>query len=185
MSICPYNDDEWETLPHVILTADGDWDPSILDGECNDNEDWIDTIPDVLPSETNPLFDNEGNYLHANTVANSIMNNSVIMDNDIITELKLIVQSIAASTHPHKLDLEKYMSKLGWAPINVIKATFENTTQFYTTPMSSTLKKRCKSPFPACNVHQRAEPVGTDTVYADTMVIDSGHDVAQFFVGLQ
>ena len=27
----PYTDQEWNTLPHVVLTADVDWDPSVLD----------------------------------------------------------------------------------------------------------------------------------------------------------
>src|SRR4030095_521056 len=47
------------------------------------------------------------------------------------------------------------------------------------------LKKRYKSPFPACNVTQRDEPVATDTVYLDTPAIDSGAMAAQFFVGTE
>ena len=27
----PYTDDEWDALPHVILTIDNNWDPLILD----------------------------------------------------------------------------------------------------------------------------------------------------------
>ena len=50
-------------------------------------------------------------------------------------------------------------------------------------PMGTYLKKRYKSPFPACNVHCRSEPVATDTVYSDTPAIDSGITTAQFFVG--
>lgn len=37
MSIRPYTDSEWETLPHVILTTDVEWDPAILDYEQEDN----------------------------------------------------------------------------------------------------------------------------------------------------
>ena len=33
----PYMDDEWDTLPHVILTSDDDWDPSILDNDIDDD----------------------------------------------------------------------------------------------------------------------------------------------------
>ena len=49
--------------------------------------------------------------------------------------------------------------------------------------MGTYLKKRYKSPFPACNVPRRSEPVATDTVYSDTPAIDSGITTAQFFVG--
>ena len=52
-------------------------------------------------------------------------------------------------------------------------------------PMGTYLKKRYKSPFPACNVHCRNEPVATDTVYSDTPAIDSGITAAQFFVGTE
>jgi hypothetical protein len=31
LSICPYTDHEWDNLPHVILTSELEWDPSVLD----------------------------------------------------------------------------------------------------------------------------------------------------------
>ena len=31
MNIRPYIDDEWDTIPNVILTTDDEWDPTILD----------------------------------------------------------------------------------------------------------------------------------------------------------
>ena len=49
--------------------------------------------------------------------------------------------------------------------------------------MSTRLLKHYKSPFPACNVHRRNEPIATDTVYSDTPAIDSGCKCAQIFVG--
>ena len=30
LKLRPYTDHEWSTLPHVVLTADVDWDPSVL-----------------------------------------------------------------------------------------------------------------------------------------------------------
>ena len=57
--------------------------------------------------------------------------------------------------------------------------------QYYCMPMGTYLKKRYKSPFTACNVHHRNEPVATDTVYSDTPAIDSGITTAQFFVGTE
>ena len=52
-------------------------------------------------------------------------------------------------------------------------------------PMGMYLKKRYKSPFPACNVHQRNKPVATDTVYSNTPAIESRVTAAQFFVGTE
>jgi len=50
--------------------------------------------------------------------------------------------------------------------------------------MSTLLKKRYKSLFPALNVHRRDEPVATDTIYSDTPAVDSGATIAQVFVGV-
>lgn len=37
--IRPFTDAEWDTVPHVVLTSDADWDPSILDHSLIDHED--------------------------------------------------------------------------------------------------------------------------------------------------
>ena len=67
--------------------------------------------------------------------------------------------------------------------MDIIKRTFEATTQYYHMPMGTHLKKWYKSPFPACNVHCQDEPFATDTVYSDTPAIAGGVTAAQFFVG--
>ena len=69
--------------------------------------------------------------------------------------------------------------------MDVIKSTFENTTQFHRTPASSQLKKTFRPPCPACNVQCRQEPLATDTVHFDTPAIDDGSKVAQIFVGAE
>ena len=35
-----YTDEEWTTLPHVLLTVDRKWDPRILDNTIEDIDDW-------------------------------------------------------------------------------------------------------------------------------------------------
>ena len=60
MTIRPYTDMEWERLPQVILTADIDWDPSILDCEQEDNEDWFNAMENLPTLAPGPLFDEYG-----------------------------------------------------------------------------------------------------------------------------
>lgn len=36
MSICLFTDKEWDNIPYVILTADVDWDPTVIDCELKD-----------------------------------------------------------------------------------------------------------------------------------------------------
>jgi hypothetical protein len=50
-------------------------------------------------------------------------------------------------------------------------------------PVSSYLKQRFKSPFPALNVFRRNEKESTDTVYSDTPAIDGGETMAQLYIG--
>ena len=82
-------------------------------------------------------------------------------------------------------DFKEIQPKFGWLPINIIQATLDRTTQFYRAPMATLLKKHFKSPYPACNVQRRQEPIATDTVYSDTPAIDNGAKVAQIFVGTE
>ena len=182
MTMCPYTDQEWDDLPHVILTADTDWSPSILDCEQEDNEDWLNAMQDLPTLSPDPLFDEYGDYHHVHEVTEAIMADSII-ENSVITDLPSVFHLYANEVKPRPVDYEKYRSKFAWMPIDAIKNTFNQTTQFYRTPMGTYLKKKYKSPFPACNVHRRSEPVATDTVYSDTPAIDSGATAAQFFCG--
>jgi hypothetical protein len=56
LKIRPYTDQEFETLPHVTLTAELEWDPSVIDHEFKEDESWGDS-PTILSS-----FDEVGNF---------------------------------------------------------------------------------------------------------------------------
>ena len=44
MKTRPYTDHEWETLPHIVITDDKDWDPTVLDFNPTEDEVWYDTL---------------------------------------------------------------------------------------------------------------------------------------------
>ena len=136
-----------------------------------------------LPSLTpDPLFDEFGDYRLTHQVTEAIMADSII-ENSSITDLPNTFRLYASEVKARPIDIAKFKPRLAWLPDDIIEKTFENTTQFYRMPASTHLKKAFKSPFPACNVHRRNEPVATDTVYSDTPAIDDGAQSAQFFVG--
>ena len=56
----PYTDVEFDSLPHVILTSDVNWDPRIMDFDVADDEAWYDAISDDIDHSV--LFDAFGNY---------------------------------------------------------------------------------------------------------------------------
>jgi hypothetical protein len=61
----PFRDDEWEgpnSLPHIFLTQDNDWDPKVLDLEQSENPEWYSNADD--PPLLNPDFDIHGDYRH-------------------------------------------------------------------------------------------------------------------------
>ena len=62
LSIRPYTKKEWDDLPHVILTADVDWDPTVLDCKQEDGEEWFDAMQDIPEFDPDPLFDKVGEY---------------------------------------------------------------------------------------------------------------------------
>jgi hypothetical protein len=61
LPIRPFTDDEWDSLPHVLMTHDLDWDPSVLD-YAHDRDDWFDDVSDGLDTTSpQPMFDAFGN----------------------------------------------------------------------------------------------------------------------------
>ena len=67
---------------------------------------------------------------------------------------------------------------------NTIKKTINATTQYGRTDSNALqLRQTYRTPFPACNVLRRNEPVATDTVYSTTFAFDNGARIAQIYVG--
>jgi hypothetical protein len=58
----PHTDQEWEELPHVLLTEDTNWDPTHMDHEQGDDPAWYEQQDD--PPLLNSDFDLCGDYHH-------------------------------------------------------------------------------------------------------------------------
>lgn len=56
-------------------------------------------------------------------------------------------------TMPNDPDYESLNPNFGWLPFDVIKSTFQHTTQYAQMPMSAVLQKCYHSPYLALNVH--------------------------------
>jgi hypothetical protein len=75
--------------------------------------------------------------------------------------------------------------QFGCLSTDVIKKTYEHTTQYDRIPSSTILKRTFRSPNPALNVHRRNEPVACDVVYADVPAISDGSAAAVLFTGTE
>ncbi|KAG7350835.1 hypothetical protein IV203_010195 [Nitzschia inconspicua] len=59
----PPTDKEFDTLPHIVLTSDNTWDPSVLDFDHEEeDEQWFDAIEHQEAHPYSELFDEYGNY---------------------------------------------------------------------------------------------------------------------------
>ena len=190
MSMRPYTDDDWDNLPHLILTSDADWDPSVLDNTIDDDEIWFDAMSDLPDDSVSPLFDLCGNYRHRHAIHFHDISRSDLGDGVLPNEAHLYktfesdTKPGARETLPKEPDYTSFIPNLGWSSLNAIKRTFAATTQYVRIPMSTHLTRHFKSPFPALNIHRRQEAVATDTVYSDTPAIDCGDTEAQFYCGV-
>ena len=127
MTIHPFTVQEWEDLLHVILTADTDWDPTIIDCKLEDGEEWYDAMQDLLEQDLDFPFDDVGDYKHVDQVANALAENNLI-DKHVIMDYNDALMLYNQNIMPSKIDFESYQSKLAWLPANVIKNMFEQTT---------------------------------------------------------
>ena len=191
-------------MPHVVLTSDVDWDPTVLDHTLDNDEQWYDAISDLQSNPTTNLFDKFGtnyrNHVEVNQLSAEVVVDMAVMQRTLElhkhdvsdkeeTDNKTSKETAYKVANPKTLlkenDHEGLCKYFGWLSTDVIKRTFKITMQYAHIPMSTVLKKHYKSPFPALNVHRRNEPVATDMVYSDTPAINDGSTSAQIFVGTE
>jgi hypothetical protein len=184
-------------LPHIVMTLDVTWDPSIYH-EINDNIDqFYDPLEDT--PELEYRFDQHGEYRYRTVATHTIVPEEEFFDDIQYVDFNDLVDYFMDLLHPEivsvvynvnltdvvkvKPNFELLHPLFGWDPIDTIQRTFDVTTQFACGRVSDTLKQHWRSRFPKCNVKQRHEPVPTDTFFSDTPAVHSGVTVAQIFVG--
>ena len=80
MHLRPYTDEEWNSLPHVFLTSEETWDPSVLDLDISDDSDWFNSVIHEDLDDPHSLFDDVGNYrqrVHIHSTSVSPLEDSV------------------------------------------------------------------------------------------------------------
>ena len=180
VSMRPYTDDEWETLPHVVWTSDVEWDPKVLDHEIEDDDQWYDAISDMQEGIMQSPFDEFGNYRKREVDLHFFDTEQTPTIDEEMDRAVLANEHTVTSKEPDYEALRPYFL---FASADVIKRTFKATTQFARMPVGNTLRNTFKTPFPACNVLRRNEPVATDTVFSDVPAVDGGETCAQIYVG--
>ena len=102
LPIRPYTDHEWETLPHVFLTSETEWDPSVLDHAPPEDVAWGVTPGENVDSlVTGSPFDEFGEYRHRVIVQYAGFFDRHDNDNDIDD---VIDQCVFHAQHPWDVD---------------------------------------------------------------------------------
>lgn len=194
-------DEELENpnIEHVYFTSDSDWDPSVLDCEaqydgdsddppekgeitCNIHDidpydkELINCCEDMYDSIINSKDEDFESYvdyciLHANTKRIE----KYFDEEDPVREVhNRRVFFKPKSIVPKEPDYEKLRPFLGWIRADRVKATLENTTQWYRQEKRIPMRKHYKSRFPAGNVPHLNDTVSHDTIISDTPAADDG-----------
>ena len=154
------------------------WDPSVLDYEHPENNgepDWA-----IDPNENfqfDPYFDEFGHYVNRSL---SILD---ILDE---THKPSPIHNLLANKYVFQrtpVDYEMLRPFFGWVNSDIVKQTIDQTTQWGVALDSFPMKRHLKSRNPALNVPRRHEPVAADTIFSDTLAVDSGVKQAPVFVG--
>ena len=191
LAMDPPTSNEMDELPHIILTPASVWNPKTLDNNLSHQDDWINIIADLDNGITETPFDMFGNYKKREVLQDFTQINPVPNDLGLTATFhqacNLNERRIpGGETKPKKIDYESLRRYLLYVPVEKVRRTIQNTTQWATniTTDGYHLQKTIKSPYPAHNVYRRNEPVATDTMYAAVAAVTTnGHTYCQVFVG--
>ena len=153
MKMFPHTKKEFDSLPHVVLTSDVTWNPSLLDHHLTDLDDWVTHIPQHIPTDTvinhDSPFDEIGEYKKKEPTYAAEMEPTIdfteVSLHQLIedTPFRDIRHTFAAAsdlntvllhndkkiTNPRPPDYERLRPYFLGVPIEKIRRTFENTTQ--------------------------------------------------------
>jgi len=68
MHMEPNTAEEFDALPHAMLTQGGEWDPTVLDHTLTDDPDWVSKVKCEEDQECDSPFDNRGEHKHREPV---------------------------------------------------------------------------------------------------------------------
>jgi hypothetical protein len=118
----PFTDEEWDSLPHIILTSEREWDPSCLDRELDSNEKWFDVLSKEVEYPLKGIFNLQGEYERR-----TVLFHDCAAYIPVDKAYSINVRGITKHNEP---DYESLCPKFGWLSADIIRETFCNTTQY-------------------------------------------------------
>ena len=184
MDMSPPTDHDMDIYPTVMITSDTPWDPNSIDDDyAMDDVDTEDT--DLIPDYRTETVNDYGELVNRSS-AECVMtivdtNETTFSDyvDDCLYEVHCAKYCINDTEKKHtverkELDFNRLKPNFGWMPVERVKRTLENTTQFARADNRIPMRQHYKSRFPACNVPRWNETVATDTFFSDIPAHDDG-----------
>ena len=166
------SDDELNTLPHIFLTTDAPWNPSIMDEEFFVNhQDFVLDIPAIQQCHEghDPHVDSFG-AMHSVSLAPSDTPIMKACHEATVEDLTVLSQKM----QHHLPDLDALLPNFRWASKDWIHTTLEKTTQHYHADKHVPMGKHFHTRFPAVNIRHLPKWYSTDTFISDLPACDDG-----------
>ena len=167
----PYTYSEWGKVPHVILTSNEDWDPTVLGCGCQaENEQWFDAQSPFIDDLNDKSFDKVRSYqFRINNNQLFFFDTECFKDHYLDDVIQNAISCNNVTTKSNETEYEFLKPWFNWIPLEMTKKTSQLPSQHARTPASSVTKKTYRSPFSALNFKRRSEHVATDTVYCNPL----------------
>jgi len=146
-----------------MLTSNMDWDPSMLDQDLDDNKVCFDAISDLPPNKPPSAFDEVGDYtkrfvaqghdvLYSWNTSHHISDACIMLhtykahlaattgylpdpEDTTLGDQPCLYESHVHQVHKHPPNYQFLWPMFGWLPADLIKHTFEVTTQYAHLPI--------------------------------------------------
>ena len=117
MDMQPYTNEQFDTLPHIIMTSDLPWDPTVFDGS-NDNEEWFDAVSDLEHIADDAPFDEYGEYRHTHELEamRAELSQSNNIDKYFINSVETLIDVNERTVNQRQVDCDKYRARFGYIP---------------------------------------------------------------------
>ena len=193
MPMQPSTDEDLDTLPHVIVTSDETWDPTVLDHSINiENNIYCPAMDPMIDEKDFTSFDNahlqpEHIYIHCESYGPDDVCD--VYHNKQVNHLGFDLNTANNSNHLSlqsmikNQDYEALCPYLLWLPIDHIRHMLASTTQQLHNAYHIPFHKHFKSHFPATNITCYNEPVTTDTMFSDEPAQGTSATAVQIFIG--
>jgi hypothetical protein len=167
--------------PTEAITDEEDDDDDESYAGSHSSEDTVLRADSISSEEQEELHESETQGVIEVFQAVCNLNQTYLFDDDPFQDFRVN----KLESKKKEIDYRRFQPYFLNVPVEKVKRTFENTTQYATNVMAGDhIMQTIRSPYPALNVLRRNEPVATDTIYAGTPAIGTGgQKMAQLFVG--